>query len=123
MVTDPLQTYTEQRERLEALYDLALELSALRDLPDVLSTALRHCLELTESRFGFIGLNTQNDRALDVVAILGFHPGADFYQQSHVIPLRPNVFARAVLENQLIRSEDAMEDPFRVGQPQGRPVT
>jgi signal transduction histidine kinase len=121
MVTNPLQTYTEQRERLQALYDLALELSTLRDLPDVLNTALRHCLELTESRFGFIGLNTQNGRALDVVAILGFHAGADFYDQSHVIPLRPNVFARAVLENRPVRSEDVMEDPFRVGQPKGHP--
>jgi CheY-like chemotaxis protein len=45
-----------QRERLEALCHLAVELSALRDLEAVLNTALRHCLDLTESRFGFIGL-------------------------------------------------------------------
>ena len=121
MAVSPLQTYAEQREQLEALYDLALELSALRDLPDVLNTALRHCLELTESRFGFIGLNMPDNKALDVVAISGFHPAADFYHQSHVIPLRPNIFARAVIQNQPVRSEDVMEDPFRVGQPRGHP--
>ena len=36
-----------QRERLEALYHLAVELSAVRDLQAVLNTALRHCLALT----------------------------------------------------------------------------
>ncbi|HLF01477.1 MAG TPA: GAF domain-containing sensor histidine kinase, partial [Anaerolineales bacterium] len=95
--------------------------SALRDLPSVLDTALRHCLELTESRFGFVGLNSAGGRAMDVVAIQGFHPTTEFYAQQHLIPLRPSVFARAVLENRPVRSADAMEDPGRVGQPRGHP--
>lgn len=116
-----LPSDVESRERLQALYALAAEISALRDLPAVLDVALHHCLELTESQFGFIGLNMPNGQALDVVAIHGFHPATEFYELSHVIPLRPNVFARAVLENRPVRSEDAMEDPGRVGQPRGHP--
>lgn len=121
--TKPLHLLSdaESRERLEALYALAVEISALRDLPAVLDTALSHCLELTESRFGFIGLTMPKSTAMDVVAIQGFHPATEFYEQQHVIPLRPNVFARAVLENRPVRSEDAMEDPRRVGQPRGHP--
>lgn len=116
---DPLQT--EPFERLQALYQMAVELSALRSLETVLATALRHCLELTGSQFGFIGLNTGNGKALDVVAIQGFHPSTQFYHHNHLIPLRPNIFARVVLENRPIRSEDAAADPQRVGQPQGHP--
>jgi signal transduction histidine kinase len=116
-----LPSDVESRERLQALYALAVEIAALRDLPAVLDTAVRHCLELTESKFGFIGLNMANGRAMDVVAIRGFHPSPEFYQERHVIPLRPNVFARAVLENRPVRSEDAMQDPLRVGQPRGHP--
>jgi two-component system sensor histidine kinase DegS len=110
-----------QRERLQALYHLAVELSALRDLQSVLDTALRHCLELTESRFGFIGLNTPDGSAMDVAAIQGFHPTAEFYNHFHLIPLRPNIFARVVLENRPIRSDDALTDPIRIGQPRGHP--
>ncbi|HKZ70549.1 MAG TPA: GAF domain-containing protein, partial [Anaerolineales bacterium] len=121
MLKSPLQTYSEQRDRLRALYDLALELSALRDLPAVLDTALHHCLELTESQFGFIGLNAPDGKAMDVAAIRGFHPARDFYQQAHLIPLRPNIFARAVLENRPVRSVDATTDDRRVGQPRGHP--
>ncbi len=121
MITNPLITYTEQRDRLQALYDLAVELTALRDLPTVLDTALRHCLSLTESQFGFIGLNTNNNKMLDLVAVRGFHPAKDFFDNAHLIPLRPNVFARAVLENKPVRSLDVMMDPYRVGQPVGHP--
>ncbi len=48
---------SQQRQRLQALCHLAVELSALHDLQSVLDTALLHCLNLTESQFGFIGLN------------------------------------------------------------------
>lgn len=34
----------EQRQRLEALYRLAVEIAGLRDLRQVHNTALRHCL-------------------------------------------------------------------------------
>lgn len=117
----PLPTDAENRERLAALYALAAEIAALRELPAVLDTALRQCLDLTESRFGFIGLNTADGRAMDVVAIRGFHPAADFYARARVIPLRPNLFARVVLEDHPVRSDDAMEEPGRVGQPRGHP--
>lgn len=111
----------QQAERLQALYHLALELTALQNLESVLDTALRHCLELTDSQFGFIGLAKENDKALDVVAMNGFHPDKQFYDHFHLIPLRPNVFARAVLENRPIRSHDARVDPAKVGQPKGHP--
>ncbi len=44
--------------QLRALYHLSVELSALRSLGSVLKTALKHCLDLTGSQFGFIGLIT-----------------------------------------------------------------
>lgn len=109
------------REPLRALYHLAVELSALRSLESVLNTALRHCLELTDSQFGFVGLTTADSRAMDVVAIQGFHPTRHFYRHHHLIPLRPNIFARVVLENRPVRSDDALTDPQRVGQPGGHP--
>jgi len=110
-----------QRERLQALYRLAVELSALRDLQAVLNTALRQCLELTESRFGVIGLTMPDGSAMDVAAIEGSHPSPEFYEHFHLIPLRPNIFARVVLENHPIRSDDALTDPTRIGQPRGHP--
>jgi signal transduction histidine kinase len=117
----PVQPNLQRDERLQALYHLAVELSALRSLDSVLNTALRHCLELTGSQFGFVGLNTPDGKALDVVAIQGFHPTKHFYQHHHLIPLRPNIFARVVLENRPVRSANAMLDPQRVGQPHGHP--
>jgi two-component system sensor histidine kinase DegS len=90
-------------------------------LESVLNLALQHCLDLTGSQFGFIGLIAAADQALDVVAIQGFHPSDLFYRHNHLIPLRPNIFARVVLENRPIRSDDASADPQRVGQPAGHP--
>ncbi|MCB0165086.1 MAG: GAF domain-containing protein, partial [Anaerolineae bacterium] len=112
---------SQQYERLQALYHLAVELSSLRSLDSVLNTALKQCLDLTGSQFGFIGLNTPNGKAMDVAAIEGFHPSAQFYERFHLIPLRPNIFARAVLENRPVRSEDAMSDHRKLGQPVGHP--
>ena len=117
----PLLTNTQPYQRLQALYDMAVELSALRSLESVLDTALQHCLALTESQFGFIGLNTADSKAMDVVAIQGFHPSSSFYKENRMIPLRPSIFARAVLENRPISSENAMIDPARIGQPKGHP--
>lgn len=114
----PLQNHPEP---LEALYHLAVELSTRRSLNDVLQTALRHCLELTDSQFGFIGLSTSEHEHLDVVAIEGFHPPPEFYHHYHLIPLRPNLFARVVLENRSVRVADAMAEPNRVGQPDRHP--
>jgi signal transduction histidine kinase len=111
----------ERREQLQALYQLALEITELHDLQQVLDTALRYCLELTGSQFGFIGLNNDDNGAMDVVAIQGFKAGAQFYERFHLIPLRPNIFARVVLENHPVRSDNAMTDPARIGQPKGHP--
>jgi len=121
LVRTKVQIDIQQRESLQALYHLAVELSALRSLESVLNTALRHCLELTDSQFGFVGLTTADSQAMDVVAIQGFHPTNHFYKHHHLIPLHPNIFARVVLENQPVRSADAMSDPRRVGQPDGHP--
>ncbi|MEM7347545.1 MAG: GAF domain-containing sensor histidine kinase [Chloroflexota bacterium] len=93
----------------------------MRSLESVLDVALQHCLALTDSQFGFIGLNSANGKTMDVAAMQGFHPSATFYENNHLIPLRPNIFARAVLENRPVRSDDAMIDPQRLGQPAGHP--
>ncbi len=107
--------------QLRALYHLSVELSALRSLGSVLKTALKHCLDLTGSQFGFIGLITADKTAIDVVEVQGFHPAREFYDHFRVIPLRPNLFSRVVLENVSVRTENALTDPRRVGQPQGHP--
>src|SRR5438270_11171579 len=62
----------EQRDRLQALYRLALELTELREVQHVLDVALRQCLTLTASQFGFIGLTGKDGSGMDVVAIQGY---------------------------------------------------
>jgi signal transduction histidine kinase len=111
----------ERANQLEALYDISVELSALRSVQEVLDTALAHCLELTASEFGFIGLVDEVEASLEIVAIRGFHPSAEFYAEHRDIPLRPNLFARVVLEDRSVRVSDARTDPERVGQPGGHP--
>src|SRR5579885_1750065 len=84
--TDTLHLQAEERrEQLQALYQLALEIAELHDLQLVLDTALRHCLDLTGSQFGFIGLNTPDRTAMDVVAIQGFTASPRFYERFHLI--------------------------------------
>jgi signal transduction histidine kinase len=112
-------TGSSSRHRLDALYHLAVELSAQRRLEAVLDTALRQCLDLTESEFGFIGLVSGGD--IDIVAIHGFHPAPQFFERHHSIPLRPNVFAQVVLDDRPVRTVDARTAPNRVGQPGGHP--
>lgn len=122
MALEHLEANTSQQDkRLRALYHLAVELSALHTMESVLETALRHCLELTDSQFGFIGLMTPTGKAMDVVEVQGFHATAPFYDRFHLIPLRPNIFSRVVLENRPVRSADARIDPHRIGQPRGHP--
>lgn len=121
MIPSPISSSQTQSERLQALYHMAVELSALHSLQSVLNTALRHCLDLTESQFGFVGLNTADGRALDVVAMQGFFAESEFYEHNHIIPLRPSIFARAVLENRPVSTDDARYDPSRFGQPKGHP--
>jgi len=112
---------TERANQLEALYDISVELSALRSVQEVLDTALAHCLELTGSEFGFIGLVDHEARDLEIVAIRGFFPSDAFYTEHRAIPLRPNLFARVVLEDRSVRISDARTAPDRVGQPSGHP--
>jgi signal transduction histidine kinase len=111
----------DSRHQIEALYHLAVELSGLRSVDSVLDVALRHCLTLTGSQFGFVGLCGLDPSAMDVAAVHGFHPSEEFYSRHRLIPLRPNLFATAVLENRPVRSIDARADPLRVGQPAGHP--
>lgn len=119
--TQPPRSDLESRHRLDALHHLAVELSGLHDVDSVLDVALRHCLDLTGSQFGFIGLGGVHTDAMEIAAIHGFHPASDFYARHRLIPLRPNVFANAVLDNRPVRSADARLDPVRVGQPSGHP--
>jgi signal transduction histidine kinase len=118
----PTALPSETRHQLDALYDLALELSAERGLEGVLDVALRQCLDLTQSEFGFIGLVRDERAVMDIVAIHGFHPAPAFFRDHRTIPLRPNIFARVVLEDRPVRSDDAATDPARVGQPAGHPL-
>lgn len=111
----------DSRHQIEALYHLAVELSGLRSMESVLDVALGHCLTLTGSQFGFVGLCGLDPSAMDVAAVHGFHPSEEFYSRHRLIPFRPNLFATAVLENRPVRSVDARADPLRVGQPVGHP--
>ena len=112
---------SESQQRLDALTDLVLEVSAQRNVGDVLDVALRQCLRLTGSQFGFVGLVAAGRRTMEIAAIHGFHPAANFFAEYRVIPLRPNLFARVVLEDHPVRTVDALGDPDRVGQPRGHP--
>jgi len=119
---NPARRADESHERLQALYQLAIETSELRDLQQVLDLALRQCLALTGSQFGFIGLNAADSDAMDVVAVQGFEVSKRFYEQFHLLmPLRPRLLAHAALDNRPVRSLDAMSEENRVGQPRGHP--
>jgi hypothetical protein len=117
----------EPRDTLDVLTHLVLEVSMQRNVDDVLDLALRRCPTLTGSEFGFIGLvrdgpHHQAERELEIVGIHGFHPALSFYAEHRVIPLRPNLFARVILQDRALRTADATSEPERVGQPRGHPV-
>jgi signal transduction histidine kinase len=116
----------QAQDRLDALTALVLEVSSQRNVEDTLDVALRQCLSLTASEFGFIGLvrppeHEQEIGVLEIVAIHGFHPAPHFFAEHRVIPLQPNIFNTVVLENRAVRTADAASDPNRVGQPSGHP--
>src|SRR5579871_1955580 len=99
----------ELRDRLAALYQLALEITELRDLQQVLDLALRQCIALTHSQFGFIGLNGADRHTMDVVAFQGIAVSQRFYERFHLLmPLRSPLLASAALDNQPVRSDDAI---------------
>jgi signal transduction histidine kinase len=120
--------FPEPRDTLDALTHLVLEVSVQRNVGDVLNVALRQCLTLTGSQFGFVGLirgdpaDGDGEGVLEIVAIHGFHPAPTFYSEYREIPLRPNIFNRVVLEDRPVRTADAANDPSRVGQPRGHPA-
>jgi signal transduction histidine kinase len=128
VVTMPLSPAEQQ---LDALTDLVREVSSQHDVGDVLDVALRQCLRLTGSQFGFIGLTRPAEPTgpgqparpgqLEIVAIHGFHPAPSFYAEQRVIPLRPNLFSHVITEDRPVRTEDATAAPQRVGQPAGHP--
>jgi signal transduction histidine kinase len=116
----------EAQDRLDALTALVLEVSSQRNVEDTLDVALRQCLSLTASEFGFIGLVRAGEQEggvgeLEIVAIHGFHPAPHFFAEHRVIPLKPNIFNTVVLENRPVRTANAATDPHRVGQPSGHP--
>lgn len=113
--------HDDTQHQVDALYHLAVELSGLRGVDNVLDVALRQCLTLTGSQFGFIGLVNHAATALEIAAIHGFHPTHEFFAGHRMIPLRPSIFAIAVLENRPVRSLDARFDVRRIGQPDGHP--
>jgi signal transduction histidine kinase len=110
------------REQLESLYSISLEISRLHELPQVLDRALGHCLELTGSEFGFVGLLSSGSNEMDVAAIKGFQPlDPAFYERFRLIPVRPSVFGVVITEGRSNISNDVIGDPIRVGQPRGHP--
>jgi signal transduction histidine kinase len=122
MATAP--AFPQPRDALDALTHLVLEVSVQRNVGDVLQVALRQCLSLTGSQFGFVGLvrDADDGRVLEIAAIHGFHPAPTFYSEYREIPLRPNLFNLVVLEDRPVRTDDAARDPSRVGQPRGHPA-
>lgn len=110
-----------REEQLESLYVISVEIAGLHQTSEVMDRALDHCLRLTESAFGFIGLVDTPDR-LDVAAIKGFspEPGA-FWERFRSIPIRPSVFGIVVIEGVSRISNDVVNDPLHVDAPRGHP--
>ncbi|HVC77112.1 MAG TPA: GAF domain-containing protein [Candidatus Micrarchaeaceae archaeon] len=94
----------------------------LHELHPVLDRTLAHCLSLTRSKFGFVGLTDPSGEMMDVAAIKGFRPtDPTFYDRFRMIPVRPTIFGVALREGRVSISNDVMNDPSRVGQPPGHP--
>jgi signal transduction histidine kinase len=112
---------TSAARQLDSLYSISIEIARLHELPPVMDRALGHCLELTGSAFGFVGLLSGSDQ-MDVAAIKGFAPSdAGFYERFRLIPVRPSVFGIVITEQRSNISNDVPNDPLHVGQPSGHP--
>jgi signal transduction histidine kinase len=110
-----------ERQQLESLYSISIEIARLHEMPQVLDRALGCCLELTRSAFGFIGLLNGRDE-MDVAAIKGFEPSDPaFYHNFRLIPVRPSVFGVVIINGRSKISNDVLHDPDRAGQPRGHP--
>jgi signal transduction histidine kinase len=109
------------QEQLESLHAISVKIAGLRQLDQVMDRALDYCLQLTESKFGFVGLIDDSNN-LDVAAIKGFAPDQpEFYERFRRIPIRPSVFGIVVIEGRPNRSNDVPNDPYHVGSPRGHP--
>lgn len=108
-------------EQLESVYAMSVEIAGLRQTGEVMDRALDYCLLLTESAFGFVGLN-ENPARMDVAAIKGFVPDSPtFYEHFRSIPIRPSVFGIVVIEGRPHISNDVLSDPYHIGTPGGHP--
>jgi len=107
--------------QLDSLHSISIEIARLHELPPVMDRALSHCLDLTGSAFGFVGLLNGSDQ-MDVAAIKGFAPSDEaFYERFRLIPVRPSVFGIVITERRSNISNDVPNDPLHVGQPGGHP--
>jgi signal transduction histidine kinase len=118
-MTDRLATSATRQ--LDSLHSISIEIARLHELPLVMDRALSHCLDLTGSAFGFVGLMNGADQ-MDVAAIKGFAPSDPrFYERFRLIPVRPSVFGIVITERRSSMSNDVPNDPLHVGQPRGHP--
>lgn len=107
--------------QLDSLYAISVEIAGLRQTRDVMDRALEHCLGLTASAFGFVGV-IEDPQRLDVAAIKGFAPhDATFWDRFRSIPIRPSVFGMVVIEGRPRISNDVQADPYHVAAPSGHP--
>lgn len=110
-----------REQQLESLYAISVEIAGLHQTSEVMDRALEHCLRLTDSAFGFVGLLDTPSR-LDVAAIKGFVPDDNaFWQRFRSIPIRPSVFGIVVIEGRSRISNDVLNDPYHVDAPRGHP--
>jgi signal transduction histidine kinase len=108
-------------EQLESLHAISVEIAAVRDMAEIHDRALGYCLKLTDSKFAFTGLLTDDARSMDVAATKGFQPSPDFYDRFHEMPVRSSVFGITIIEQRPTISNDVAHDPHSVGVPTGHP--
>jgi DNA-binding CsgD family transcriptional regulator len=109
-------------DQLDSLLAISAEIAALRDLTEVQDRALGYCLELTDSKFGFVGLLGDSADQMVVAAIKGFSPSVPgFVERYRFMSVRMSVFGIGLLENRPYVSNDVAHDPLSVGQPSGHP--
>lgn len=110
------------RRQLALLHAMSADIARLDHLPQVLDHALGYCIDLTGSKFGFIGLVDPERQTMDVAAIKGFDQvDAEFYRKFHQMVLRNSVVGVVARDGRPRRSNDVLHDPLSVGQPRGHP--
>ena len=110
------------RDQLDSLHSISVEVAALHEISDIEQRALDHCLQLTDSEFGFIGLLVDGPRVMDVAAIDGVEPVDEaFYERFHLMAVRSSVVGVTIREGRPNISNDVRHDPHSVGEPPGHP--